>query len=310
MRTAKLRSLTATVAAVVAAVVVLGPVSGAAEDKPPADKAAEAKPEAKGPNTGRVSLSAGVDFPTDYYFRGIFQEDDNYIIEPYGEVGFKLFESDRFLNDVSLVLGTWNSLHGGVSGVDGPNADPKIWYESDFYAKIATTWFEDVNAAVIYTAYMSPNDRFTTVQELALGLGYNDAKLLGPFALNPSILLAFEVKGQADAGNHRGVYLQLGLAPGVTLFEKSSVPLTLSFPITAGLSLSEYYEFGTGNDDTFGYFQAGVAASIPLAFIPPDFGSWQLKASLAWMRLGDNLKAVNNNDRNEIIGTIGLAFSY
>lgn len=306
MRTGKLRSLTATVAALMAAVVMLVPAGAVAQDKPAADKPAEEK----GPNTGRVSLSAGVDFPTDYYFRGIFQEDDNYIIQPYGEVGFKLFESSGVLNDVSFVLGTWNSLHGGVSGVDGPNADPKIWYESDFYAKVATTWFEDLSASAIYTAYMSPNDRFTTVQELALGLGYNDAKLLGPLALNPSVLLAFEVKGQADAGNSRGVYLQLGISPGVTLFEKSAVPLTLSFPILAGLSLSEYYEFGTGEDDTFGYFQAGVGASIPLSFIPRDFGSWQLKASLAWLRLGDNLRAVNNNDRNEIIGTIGIAFSY
>jgi hypothetical protein len=309
MRTGKLRSLTMTVAAIVAAVVMLVPLGAAAQDKP-ADKPAEAKPEEKGPNTGRLSLSAGVDFPTDYYFRGIFQEDDDYIIQPYGELAFKLYEGKGPLNNVSFVLGTWNSLHGGPSGVDGPNADPKIWYESDFYAKVMTTLFDDLTAGVIYTAYMSPNDRFTTVQELALSLGYNDAKLLGPFALNPSLLVAFEVKGQADAGSHRGVYLQLGIAPGVTLFEKSALPLTLSFPILTGLSLSEYYEFGSGSDDTFGYFQAGVGASIPLKFIPADFGSWQLKASLSWMRLGDNLRAVNNNDRNEFIGTIGIAFTY
>jgi hypothetical protein len=28
------------------------------------------------------------------------------------------------------------------------------------------------------------------------------------------------------------------------------------------------------------------------------------------LHLGDNLKAVNNNDRTEIIGMIGLAFTY
>jgi hypothetical protein len=310
MRTGKLQSLAATVVAVLAAAVALAPAWVAAQDKP-TDKPVEAKPEeAKGPNTGRVSLSAGVDIPTDYYFRGIFQEDEDYIIQPYGEVTFKLLEGKGAFTGLGFTLGTWNSLHGGPSGVDGPNADPKIWYESDFYAKITTTWFDDLSAGVIYTAYMSPNDRFATVQELALSLGYNDAKLLGPFALNPSLLLAFEVKGQADAGSHRGVYLQLGLAPGVTLFDKSALPLTLSFPVLAGISLSEYYEFGTGEDETLGYFQAGVTASIPLKFIPADFGAWQLKAGLNWLHLGDNLKAVNNGDRNEFIGTIGIAFTY
>jgi hypothetical protein len=277
-----------------------------APSQPPAPAAAEAK----GPNTGRVSLSAGVDWTTDYYFRGIFQEDEDYIIQPYGEVTFKLYEGQGPLSTVGFTLGLWNSLHGGPSGVDGPNADPKMWYEADFYAKLSSTWFETMSAGLIYTAYMSPNDRFATVQELALSLGYNDARLLGPFALNPSVLLAFELKGQADAGDHRGVYLQAGIAPGITLFEGSAVPVTLSVPLLVGLSLSEYYEFGTGDDDTFGYFQGGLAASVPLKFIPADFGAWQIKGSVNYLHLGDNLEAVNNRDRSEIIGTLGLAFTY
>jgi len=291
------RQLTALVAALAVAGAAVAPAVARAE-------------EAKGPNTGRVSLGAGVDFPTDYYFRGIFQEDEDYIIQPYGEVTFRLYEGEGALTGVAFTLGLWNSLHGGPSGVDGPNADPKIWYEADFYAKVTTTWFQDLSAGVVYTAYMSPNDRFGTVQELALALGYNDAKLLGPFALNPSLLLAFEMKGQADAGRNRGVYLQLGVSPGVTLFEKSRVPLALTFPVIVGLSLSEYYEFGTGDDDTFGYLQAGVAGSIPLAFVPAAFGAWQLKASLNYLHLGDNLRAVNNRDRSEVIGSIGIALSY
>jgi len=309
MRTGKLKALAVSVAAITAAVVALAPAGALAQDKP-TDRPAESAAPPKGPNTGRLSLSAGVDFPTDYYFRGIFQEDEDYIIQPYGELTFKVFESDGPLTNVGVTLGTWNSLHGGPSGVDGPNADPRLWYESDFYAKVGTTLFEDLSAGVIYTAYMSPNDRFATVQELALSLGYNDAKLLGPFALNPSMLLAFEVKGQADAGRHRGVYLQLGLSPGVTLFDSGPLPLTLSFPLLAGLSLSEYYEFDTGDDDTFGYFQGGVAAAVPLKFVPAGFGAWQLKASINWLHLGDNLRAVNNGDRDEFIGSIGIAFTY
>ena len=55
---------------------------------PPAAAATEAKPaeEAKGPNAGRVSISAGVDWTTAYFFRGIKQETEDLILQPYGEV--------------------------------------------------------------------------------------------------------------------------------------------------------------------------------------------------------------------------------
>ena len=45
----------------------------------------------KGPNTGRISISAGADYTTDYYFRGIVQETRDYIVQPYGDLTFKLF---------------------------------------------------------------------------------------------------------------------------------------------------------------------------------------------------------------------------
>jgi hypothetical protein len=267
--------------------------------------------EEKGPNTGRISISAGADYTTDYYFRGIIQETRDYIVQPYGELTFKLWDGVPAFGNLALTLGTWNSLHGGPTGIEGSNSDPKVWYESDFYAKVGWTMFEDLSASVIYTAYMSPNNAFSTVQELALGVGYDDGKLLGPFALNPSLLLAFEVKGQADAGDHKGVYLQLGLAPSYTFNAESKYPVTLSVPLVVGLSVDDYYEFGTGSDSTFGYFQGGVGVSMPLAFIPAAFGSWQIKTGVNVLHLGGNLRDVNKDgDRTEIIGTVGLAFTY
>jgi hypothetical protein len=290
----------------VVAAMALGAVAMAvpAYAQPPAPPA-EAKP-----NTGRVSLSAGVDWTTDYYFRGIRQEDEDWIFQPYGDITFKLVEGTPALGNLGLTVGLWNSLHGGPTGVDGNRADPDLWYESDFYTKLGWTFLEDFSSAITYTAYMSPNDSFGTVQELAFSLGYNDSKLLGPFALNPSVLVAFEIKGQADAGRHRGVYLQAGITPGYTFNAKGTYPVTLTVPLLVGLSLSEYYEFGTGNDDTFGFFQGGVGVAVPLAFIPPSFGAWTIKGGLNVLHLGDNLKAVNNNDRTEIIGTVGLALTY
>ena len=90
-------------------------------------------------------------------------------------------------------------------------------------------------------------------------------------------------------------------------------PLSLTFPLTVGLSLDDYYEtIGVGgNDDTFGYLDFGVNMAVPLAFIPASFGTWQFKAGLHGLVLGDNLRAANpNQSRMEFIGSIGIAFTY
>jgi hypothetical protein len=258
-----------------------------------------------------VSLSAGVDWTSAYFFRGIKQETEDLILQPYGEVTVKLVENAGALTALSLTGGIWNSLHTGATGSDSPTAsDPKVWYELDGYFKLSAVLLEDFTTSVIYTAYLSPNNVFNTVQEVAVGFAYNDAKLLGPFALNPSVLIAFEFDGQADAGADKGIYAQLGIAPGYTLLADSAYPLTLSVPLAVGLSLGDYYEFGTGSDDTFGYFSAGATLSVPLAFIPAEFGKWLVKAGVQVLYLGDNLKAVNDGDELQVIGTVGLAFSY
>lgn len=56
--------------------------------------AEEAKGSA-GPNTGKLSFSAGVDFTTQYFFRGILQENQDFIAQPFGEITATLYEGDR-----------------------------------------------------------------------------------------------------------------------------------------------------------------------------------------------------------------------
>jgi hypothetical protein len=264
-----------------------------------------------GPNTGRISLNLGAEIPSRYYFRGILQEREDFILQPYGDITFKLYEGKGPLSTLSLTLGVWNSLHWGPTGLDGVNTvDPKVWYEADFFATLSAVLFEDFTAGLTYTAYMSPNDAFKTAQEVSVNLSYNDARWLGAFALNPTVLLAFETSGQADAGAHRGGLIQIGVAPGFTLFKDAAYPLSFSFPVAVGLSLYDYYEFGTGENDTFGVFSAGAKASLPLKFIPAAFGNWQVRASVLWYHFGDNTTQVNRGSRDSVVGLFGLAVSY
>ncbi|HEX2483488.1 MAG TPA: hypothetical protein VHQ69_16545, partial [Methylomirabilota bacterium] len=122
---------------------------------PPATPAPEARPavEAKGPNTGRVSISAGVDWTSAYFFRGIKQETEDLILQPYGELTFKLLDDAGALTSLSLTAGMWNSLHTGPTGSDSLTAsDPKVWYELDGYGKLSAVLWEDLTTYVLYTA--------------------------------------------------------------------------------------------------------------------------------------------------------------
>jgi hypothetical protein len=46
---------------------------------------------------------------------------------------------------------------------------------------------------------------------------------------------------------------------------------------SAELSASDYYEFATGANPTFGYVQFGSAFAVPLGFLPKSFGPWVVK---------------------------------
>jgi hypothetical protein len=269
----------------------------------------EDKLEEKRPNTGRVSLNFGVDWASAYYFRGIAQEQSGANFQPYGALSFKLIENAGPLTALTATPGFWNNWHAGGGTLVDP-VDPKFWYESDLIFTLAATLWENVTIGLAYTAYTSPNDSFRTVQELALGVSLNDSKWLGVFALNPSLLVAGEVSGQADAGSAHGVYLQLGINPGYTVAPQSAYPLTISLPVILGLSAHNYYEFGTTRNPTFGYVQFGPVFSVPLAFIPKSFGTWTVKGAAEFLFLGDTLKPLNDSDVFKPIGRIGIAAVY
>ena len=82
-----------------------------------------------------MTLTGGFDFANAYFFRGIPQDDTGVIMWPYGDLGFALFSGEGGLKSVGVNIGTWNSLHTGDAGSDGPSG--KLWYESDFYATLA-----------------------------------------------------------------------------------------------------------------------------------------------------------------------------
>jgi hypothetical protein len=258
------------------------------------------------PNPGNITFTGSVDFLNTYMFRGIRQDDTKLIVWPAADLGLAVYSGDGGLKSVGLNVGSWNSLHTGSAGSDGPSG--KLWYEGDFYATLGLGFGGGVSLGTTYTAYTSPNNMFSTVKEIAFKLGVDDSAYLGRAALKPYVLLAVEMDtepglGQADAGDNAGKYLELGIAPGY------SVPAaSLTFPVKIGLSAGDYYEL-QGVDNKFGYFSVGGLVTVPIGGTT-SFGAWNVHGGVEFQALGDTTKAINGGEDTKVIGSFGIGLSY
>jgi hypothetical protein len=265
------------------------------------------------------SVTAGVSFVTEYFFRGISQGPANQeglfngglIAQPYVELGIPILVPEGREFALSATVGQWNSF-----GSEQTGSGPSNWYESDLYAGLA---FEtgDLGIAAFYTFYTSPNGSFSTVQEVALGADYgltfgDDPESEEDFIveLGLSALIAAEIDNTA-AGIDEGIYLELGVEPSFEV-EVSGVeePVALSFPVTLGFGLQDYYFDDTGDDEIFGYVSVGAAASFPLP-VPARYGAWTITPSVEGLFLSaDSLQAGNNDDDVLLIGALTAEFSF
>ena len=139
--------------------------------------------------------------------------------------------------------------------------------------------------------------------------GPHDDEFLGPFSLQPSALFAFELDNTAF-GDKEGGYVQLGVKPNIVLFKSAAYPLTLALPLSLGLSLYDYYEIPGVGDDTFGFFDIGLIGSVPLAFIPAEYGAWSWSLGVDFLAFGSNTQLANLDDATQWVGKTGFVFWY
>ena len=244
-----------------------------------------------------VVVTGGLDVTNQYNFRGIRQNTDGVSIWPYVDFGFTPFRGDGGLKSVGINVGSWNAIHSQINEADF--ATDNKWYESDFYATLGLG-FSKATLSTTYTSYTSPADLFAHVKELAVKLSVDDSSALGRGALKPYALVAFELSddGQADAGDGKGTYLELGVAPGY-----AGAKASLAVPIKLGLSAGDYYEFATGEDETFGYFSIAGIVTVPLGAHANIHGGVEFQA------FGDTVKAYNGQD-SAGLASIGLGFAF
>jgi len=247
-----------------------------------------------------VVVTGGLDVTNQYNFRGIRQNTEGVSIWPYVDFGFTPYKGDGGLKSVGINVGSWNAINSQIdsfTNLDGETTSNK-WYESDVYATVGFG-FSKAALGVTYTSYTSPANLFAHVKELAVKVSADDSGALGKAAMKPYALLAFELDdNQADAGDTKGRYLELGIAPGY-----AGAKASLAVPVKVGLSAGDYYEFGGGSDSTFGYFSIAGIVTVPMGAHANIHGGGEFQA------FGDTVKAYNGQD-SVGIASIGLGFAF
>ena len=261
---------------------------------------------AGGPNSGAVTFTGGFDVlpGVPYVFRGIVQErDPKLTLWPYGDLGIALWSGDGGLKSLGVNFGVWNSLQTGSSGVEGPTK--RLHYEENFYATLALRFGGGVSLGSTFTAYSSPNNFFTTVEELSFKV--SKAHMLAPYGL---LALELSDDGQADEGSNKGTYLELGIGPS---WPRGGAGLRLTVPVKVGLSLKDYYE-GPAGDEKFGFFEAGGLVTLPITGVSSRFGSWNVHGGADVLFLGGEsnslLRLLNSGDRSKLVGLFGIGVKY
>jgi len=279
----------------------LAPASALAAET---ETAAAAEAEEDG---SRISGIIQIDFTNAYFFRGIQNERDGFIAQPWGELYFNLFSADEgLIRDVTIGGGVWNSWHSEKTGREH---GPGPLYETDWYPLFSVGFENDITATLIYYWYSSPNGAFDTVEELNLKLEWDDSEVLGRWALAPWVNLAIETH-LTSFGPDKGEGVQLGIEPTLWELDNDAYPLSFTIPAELGLAIDDYYEEDDGSENAFGYASVGLLASLPITAVPENFGAWTVSAGGKILFLSETLQDVNRGDHVYPVVTASLGVEF
>lgn len=256
-------------------------------------------------NPGRVHVLGNLGAGNGDYFRGAFDDvpTDELVVGPDLALAFELLEDGRGLADrLALTLGTQNNFADQVQPTD--DTDLESWYESNNFIALTAELDGGWTAGLTYTVYSSPNDVSGTAHELALAAKYRLDRL--PIGLAPQVKLALPLESGDD-----GLFAQLALAPTLSEIGSERYPLTVFAPLTLGVGFDDYYGPGTG---TTGYASVGLAASMPLAFVPSDFGNWSISGGIDLLVrdqvIADGGAPFDDEDNVVPLASVRVSFAY
>lgn len=270
------------------------------------ERDAEGRPVPHEMEAHRLHVTLGLDVTGAYYSRGLRQEDRGILGQPYATVGFDFYRGDDW--SWQAYVGTWNSVHDRKTGAATSDESRRSWYEADAYFGV-TAEAGEWSLGVQYGWFLSPNDAFTTVEELQLSASYDDSEDLGKWALAPNVTLIIETGDGTSDGQQKGGYLQLGIEPGYDFEQETLESLRFSVPVFVGLSAWDYYQKADGSDDFFGYASIGAKLSADL-YSSDEWGTLSAYVSGNYLFLGDMASEGNDEEDTAFVWSAGLSYSY
>jgi hypothetical protein len=252
-------------------------------------------PSSAAAEESRFSGVAQLGLTNAYYFRGILNEKDGLIAQPWGEVYANLYSSEEgLIRDVTAGFGVWLSIHTEETlATNGPES----LYEADYYPLLSIDFAGGFNLLTTYYFYDSPNGAWdTAVQEMNFKLSYDDSEFLG---LAPWMNIATETHS-TSLGNSSGTGIQFGIEP--TVYEADAFSLSLSAEL--GLALDDYYEGVDSEENAFGYANLGAGVDVPIT------DTWSAAVSFKYFLFGDDLETVNGGDGGQAVGVLSLTAEF
>ena len=235
----------------------------------------------------RFSGSAQIGVADKYIYHGYILENQGAIIQPEFEVLARFYSGEGILTKASLRLYVFSSFQTHESRDEKTDAMIHAWYEVQVETGIVLELAKHFTFSASYVRFESPNYAFIASNAAEFILSVDDSEWLGAYALHPHVSWFRPFPGGWQSSDE-GSYFEFGIEPERS-FGKSERPVTVSFPIAVGLGQKRYYL-----GEHFGFFSAGVAVSVPLAFIPTNWGDWNLGLSGAYYRLGRNVANSSN----------------
>jgi len=259
-----------------------------------------------------VTAEVTLDVVSQYFFRGIEQQDSGLIFQPGASFTFDVLDGaeGETVSNVDFYVGLWESFHS--TPTVGAPTSPKSWYEQDVFAGLSVDFAEILNLDLGYVGYFSPSDSFSEIHEIGIKLSAEDEGWMGEaWSFDPYILVAFEVQ---DNGGTEDTYLEIGGELSFDMTDEYGIPLTWTVPVACGMSLDDYYTDATGDNEFFGFASVGLTASMPLSYLLGSeeyAGAWSISAGVTLLFLNDDAAltddASGGSDSFQVVGALGLS---
>lgn len=260
------------------------------------------------PKKSRISGDLGLTILNAYNTRGIIVQNDGVIFQPYVNVYLNLYRGEGIINSVSIQAGLWGDLSSNLK-VSDPSRDEatRHFTELDFIPGASVTFLKRFTLTLLYNRYIAPAGGYNSGQWLQGILGYDDSGLIFPnFSFQPLFKALYELPSDTPAGlRGHSWYFEPSLTPNYTFFANTKYPLNVGLNFTLGLG-TEFYA-----GEAFGYFAFGPQVSVPLGFIPSDFGKWTVSAGYRHYYLGETTAAIApGGRRNQELYSLSLGLQF